>query len=94
MTTMNVSLTPELVKIVQAKVKSGLYSNASEVIRDAIRTMGQYDEMLYEAKLDKLKKALEPGLREAEAGIYADFSLEKVKKRLDAKRKNKSGSGK
>ena len=36
---MNVSLTEELHQIVQNQVKSGLYSNASEVIRDAIRRM-------------------------------------------------------
>ena len=36
---MNVSLTEELHAIVQSKVNSGLYSNASEVIRDAIRKL-------------------------------------------------------
>ena len=36
---MNVSLTEELHAIVQSKVTSGLYSNASEVIRDAIRKL-------------------------------------------------------
>ncbi len=34
---MNVSLTDELQMVVQNKVKSGLYNNASEVIRDALR---------------------------------------------------------
>jgi len=34
---MNISLTPELEKLVQAKVESGLYNNASEVIREALR---------------------------------------------------------
>ena len=34
---MNVSLTKELESVVEGKVKSGLYNNASEVIRDAIR---------------------------------------------------------
>ncbi len=34
---MNVSLTPELEMVVQEKVKSGLYNNASEVVRDALR---------------------------------------------------------
>ena len=36
---MNVSITEELHAIVQSKVNSGLYSNASEVIRDAIRKL-------------------------------------------------------
>jgi len=33
----NVSLTDELEMVVERKVKSGLYNNASEVIRDALR---------------------------------------------------------
>jgi antitoxin ParD1/3/4 len=34
---MNVSLTDELETVIAAKVKSGLYNNASEVVRDALR---------------------------------------------------------
>ncbi|WP_040914138.1 type II toxin-antitoxin system ParD family antitoxin [Lentisphaera araneosa] len=41
---MNVSLTPELHDIVQRKVKSGLYSNASEVIRASIRNLEKEEQ--------------------------------------------------
>jgi len=34
---MNVSLTDELEMVIEEKVKSGLYHNASEVVRDALR---------------------------------------------------------
>jgi putative addiction module CopG family antidote len=34
---MNVSLTPELEQYVRRKVASGLYNNASELIREALR---------------------------------------------------------
>ncbi len=34
---MNISLTPELESAVKKKVDSGLYNNASEVIREALR---------------------------------------------------------
>ena len=34
---MNISLTPELEDAVKRKVASGLYNNASEVIREALR---------------------------------------------------------
>ena len=34
---MNVSLTDELEMVIEEKVKSGLYNNASEVVRDALR---------------------------------------------------------
>jgi len=36
---MNVSLTAELEKYVRRKVASGLYNNASEVIREALRLL-------------------------------------------------------
>lgn len=38
---MNVSVTPELYELVQRKVRSGLYGNASEVVRDALRRMDE-----------------------------------------------------
>jgi antitoxin ParD1/3/4 len=34
---MHISLTPELENAVKAKVQSGLYNNASEVVREALR---------------------------------------------------------
>ncbi|MBA3946115.1 MAG: type II toxin-antitoxin system ParD family antitoxin [Herpetosiphonaceae bacterium] len=34
---MNISLTPHFEALIQEKVSSGGYSNASEVIRDALR---------------------------------------------------------
>lgn len=36
---MNVSLTPELEQYIRAKVESGLYGNASEVVREALRLL-------------------------------------------------------
>ena len=36
---MNVSLTPELEQYIRGKVDSGLYSNASEVVREALRLL-------------------------------------------------------
>jgi len=40
---MNVSLTPELEEFVQAKVKSGRYNSASEVVREALRLLEEHD---------------------------------------------------
>jgi len=36
---MNVSLTPQLEEFVRRKVASGLYNNASEVVREGLRLM-------------------------------------------------------
>ena len=40
---MNVSLTPELENFVSAKVQSGRYNSASEVVREALRLLEEYD---------------------------------------------------
>lgn len=41
---MHISLTPKLEEMVRNKVDSGLYNNASEVIRAALRLMADADE--------------------------------------------------
>jgi antitoxin ParD1/3/4 len=42
---MNVSLTPELDKFVAAKVESGRYTSASEVVREALRLLEEHDRV-------------------------------------------------
>jgi antitoxin ParD1/3/4 len=41
---MNVSLTPELERFVVAKVDSGRYNSASEVVREALRLLEEHDQ--------------------------------------------------
>lgn len=41
---MNVSITDHLAEFVKARVKSGRFNNASEVVREALRRMEQDDE--------------------------------------------------
>lgn len=60
---MNISLTPELEKLVQAKVQSGLYNNASEVIREALR-----DSLKRENEADWLRAQAAIGYAQLEAG--------------------------
>ena len=64
---MNVSLTPELEGLVNAKVESGLYSSASEVVRAGLRLLQQHDEM-YQRKLLLLQDEIDKGLKSAESG--------------------------
>ena len=42
---MNVNLTPQLEAMVRRKVESGLYNNASEVGREALRLMEERDSL-------------------------------------------------
>ncbi len=84
MPAMNVSITPELMDIVQKKVASGLYSNASEVVREAIRTMEVNEKLLYELKLARLKQILAPSIAQADAGECVPFCLDDLIAELDA----------
>jgi antitoxin ParD1/3/4 len=60
MPTRNVNLTDELDRFVLAKVKTGRYENASEVVRAALRTL-ECNEREYEAKLSALRTAVDEG---------------------------------
>jgi antitoxin ParD1/3/4 len=60
MPTRNVNLTDELDRFVLAKVASGRYENASEVLRAALRTL-EREEQQYEAKLAALRAAIDEG---------------------------------
>jgi antitoxin ParD1/3/4 len=64
---MNVSLTPALEKMVQKKVESGLYNNASEVVREALRLLQQSEEFR-RAKLKRLKAAFAKGEADLASG--------------------------
>lgn len=60
MPTRNVNLTEELDRFVAAKVRSGRYENASEVVRAALRAL-EREERQYEAKLAALRAAIDEG---------------------------------
>jgi antitoxin ParD1/3/4 len=60
MPTRNVNLTTDLDRFVAAKVKSGRYENASEVVRAGLRTL-EREEQQFEAKLARLRMAIDAG---------------------------------
>ncbi len=72
MPTRNVSLTPELDRFVSTKVDAGLYANASEVMRMALRLL-ERDEREQEEKLIALRAAIDKGLASgiAKPGVFS-----------------------
>ena len=80
---MNVSLTPKLEGFVKAKVKTGDYNNASEVVREALRLLQREDDAIRERKVARLRKALRAGLDGPDA---EGFDIKKVVKRLKKRR--------
>lgn len=74
---MNVSLTPELEKIVAERVASGRYASASEVIREALRLLEERDQ------LNQLRQEVRLGLEQLDQGRqrpFDDQALERIKR--------------
>lgn len=87
---MNVSLTPELEKLVADKVESGLYQSASEVIREGLRLLEDQDR-LREFHLNEVRKKIQSGLDQLDRGegIPGEQVYARMKQRSAVLRKNK-----
>ena len=73
---MNVSLPPELEKLVAECLKSGEYNSASEVVRQALRLL-QVEQQLHNAKVKRLKAGLAKGQSDLRAGRFTEISSER-----------------
>jgi antitoxin ParD1/3/4 len=67
----NVSLTPELEALIQARVRSGRYTSASEVVREALRLLEDRDE-LRRLRLAELRSQVAAGLDSLDRGQTRD----------------------
>lgn len=83
---MNVNLTPQLEELVRAKVASGLYTSASEVVREALRLMDEQDR-LRAAKLEQLRDDVRQGLN---SGPSTAWNAEEAKREARARRTRKA----
>jgi len=65
---MNISLTPELERLVDDKVKSGRYASASEVIREGLRLLEE-QEQLKQQRLADVRRKIDRGLEQLDEGL-------------------------
>ena len=80
---MNVNLTPQLVELVRSKVASGMYTSASEVVREALRLMDEQDR-LRAAKLEQLRDDIRLGLNSGSSQTWsAEDSLDQADRWID-----------
>ena len=79
---MNINLTPQLEDMVRQKVSSGLYTSASEVVREALRLMDEKDR-LRAAKLDQLRQDIRDGL---DSGTATNWNPQDIKREGRVKR--------
>ncbi len=67
MPTRNINLTEHFDHFVQRQVSSGRYSNASEIVREALRLLEE-QEQERQAKLKALRQAAQQGFAEIDQG--------------------------
>ena len=87
---MNVSLTPELEKWVHSKVKTGLYGSSSEVVRDALRLLHQFEEGKAK-KLAALRSELLLGVKQLDKGLSENMGPDFAENIKRSGRKRKHG---
>lgn len=83
MPTRNVNLTDELESFVLAKVESGRYENASEVVGAALRNL-EREEREYETKLAVLRASIAEG---DSSGVAAGNPFARVRAAIRTSRK-------
>ena len=67
---MNVSLTPQLETMIRERVESGRYTNASEVVREALRLLEEHERMQH------LRSLLAVGEEDERRGDLVEYTPE------------------
>ena len=82
MPTRNINLTPEQDSFVDEVVKSGVYQNASEAVRDALRVLQQRrrEDAL---KLKALRAQIKAGVEALNRGDFIEIDSEDLEDYLD-----------
>lgn len=75
---MNVSLTPQLEKLIEQKVREGNYQTASEVVREGLRLLAERDERR-SLELRRLREEIQVGLDDVRNGRIADLDMKRIK---------------
>ena len=87
--TMNVNLSPQLEEMVRQKVASGLYTSASEVVREALRLMEEQD-CIRAAKLEQLRQDIRDGLNSGDPTPWNPEEIKQEGRKRKAARANAS----
>jgi antitoxin ParD1/3/4 len=64
---MNISLTPELERMVDERVKTGRYASASEVIREGLRLLEEQEQFKLQ-RLAAVRQKIDRGLEQLDKG--------------------------
>lgn len=88
---MNVSLTPELEEYVYSKVESGNYTSASEVVREGLRLLKDYDALRV-SRLEAVRAHIEKGLQDSNDGrvVTPEAVTERIRLKGEQRRKKRA----
>jgi len=78
---MNVNVGTQWEKFIAENVQSGRYLSASEVIREGLRLL-QEREQLRLARLERVTKAVNEGIRQLDRGKHVELDRQGIKKHL------------
>ncbi len=70
---MEITLTPDLEKLVYEKIASGLYESAGDVVQEALRVL-QWKEDAERLRVEELRRDLEAGAAQIKRGDYKEYS--------------------
>jgi antitoxin ParD1/3/4 len=68
---MNISLSPELTRLIKRKIATGQYASATEVVREALERMAEDDRNL-EKTAATLRRKISAGMAASKAGRVRD----------------------
>lgn len=88
-TTINVSLSPELGDFITARVASGRYQSASEVVRDGLRLLEER-ELVRATAIENLRAKIDVGVKQIKSGQVRDGQrvFDEIRKRSAKRRGN------
>src|SRR5258708_39801015 len=70
---MTLTLSPELERLVDKKVKSGMYPTVGEVVREALRLLDERDQSV------TLRREVREGFAQIERGEYTEYDEHTIK---------------
>ena len=74
---MNITLTPELERLVREKIETGYYNSVTELIRVALLLLDEREE-LERIKIESLKKEIAIGSEQLKNGNYSEYDEESL----------------
>ena len=88
---MKIDIPPEVARFVKKKLDSGEYSSAGAVIAHAVRVYKNVEKWLPSAQ-DDLRREIQIGLDDVEAGRVSEWNVGEMKERLRQRLKRRKAS--